>query len=171
MDSKIVILTASSGKNLELARILETELIKRNTSSIIVNLTTVNTLLYTPETAQNGVPDEFIKQAELLKQASGFVVLAPEYNGSIPPVLTNYFAWLSLTSKNWRDCFNAKPALIGTHSGSGGLHCLTQLRSQLAYMGVNVIGRQLHTNYSKPLNMESVEACLSQLLAYTRLHG
>jgi hypothetical protein len=37
------------------------------------------------------------------------------------------------------------------------------MRQQLSYLGANVIGRQLHTNYSKELSADSLNGCLSQL--------
>ena len=53
-------------------------------------------------------------------KASGFIICAPEYNGSIPPVLTNIIAWLSVMGDDWRLVFNGKIGLLATHSGGGG---------------------------------------------------
>jgi chromate reductase, NAD(P)H dehydrogenase (quinone) len=104
--------------------------------------------------------------AKLLSDISdvdGFVVLAPEYNGSIPPVLNNAIAWLSVSTSDWREAFNGKPVALGTFSGGPGASVITAMRLQFAYMGANVIGRCLTANGQKPATEESMDAVLDQL--------
>ena len=50
-----------------------------------------------------------------------FIIVAPEYNGVMPPVLNNAMAWTSRATKNWRDAFDDKIVALATHSGGGGV--------------------------------------------------
>ena len=81
--------------------------------------------------------------SEAFTSATGFFFAAPEYNGSIPPTLSNLIAWLSTETTDFRSVFNDKPAVIATHSGGGGQKLLTSLRIQLSHLGMNVLGREL----------------------------
>ena len=92
------------------------------------------------------------------------VVVAPEYNGGVPPVLISFIAWLSVGEKDCRACFNEKPGLMATHSGSGGAHLFAALRIQLSYIGMNVLGRTIHTHYQKELKPETLSNTVSQLI-------
>jgi len=116
--SKILIISATSDKNLELANELQSLLKAMGTDSGLVVLDKLNLPLYSDEAEiESGVVEEII---EKMKHASGFIFCAPEYNGSVPPVLSNAITWISVKSKNWRDAFNGKFAVIGTHSGGDG---------------------------------------------------
>jgi NAD(P)H-dependent FMN reductase len=96
------------------------------------------------------------------------IFISPEYNGSTPPVFTNSLAWVSRTGKEWRGIFNRKTAVIATHSGSGGAHVLMSMRLQLSYLGMNVLGRQILTHYTKELNQETLMDILDQLILSLR---
>ena len=91
------------------------------------------------------------------------MICAPEYNGSIPPVLTNAIAWLSVQGDDFRSLFNGRPIVIASHSGSGGYSVLVALRLQLAYLGAHVLGRQLVSNHSKPASEEGIEDLIDRL--------
>jgi NAD(P)H-dependent FMN reductase len=93
-----------------------------------------------------------------------WIICAPEYNGSIPPVLTSAFAWLSVLGDDFRALFNGRPIAMASHSGSGGYEVLTALRIQLAHLGSHVVGRQLIANNTKPAHDSSIEAILQALL-------
>ena len=150
--SKILIIAATSDKNLELANELQSLLRAMGTDSGLVVLDELNLPLYSDEAdIESGVVEEII---EKMKHASGFIFCAPEYNGSVPPVLSNAITWISVKSKNWRDAFNGKFAVIGTHSGGDGFRFLTAFRSQLEYMGTNVLARTISITKEKPLRSE-----------------
>lgn len=162
---KIVVLAASNNNNLNLAKEIEAEVKTQGAQPEVVDLTSIELPVYTPRLEEQGAPQEILKYVDLLADADGMAIVAPEYNGGIPPVLTNFIAWISRSgNEDWRQCFNGKKAIIGTHSGSGGLHLLMGLRMQLSYIGVDVIGRQLHTHYKKELNKESLTSVVGQLL-------
>jgi NAD(P)H-dependent FMN reductase len=161
---KITIFTASNGENLKMANRLAEITQEMGANTEVVDIVALNLPMYTPTLEQDKHPKDIDQLAAKIKNSDGVVFLAPEYNGLIPPVLNNMIAWISVTTKGWRDAFNGKPALIGTHSGGGGAQVLMAMRMQLSYIGMNVIGRQLVTNSGKELKKESAEACITQLL-------
>jgi chromate reductase len=166
--SDILVLASSNNKNLELANTFKDKINEQNVSVELIDLTTIDLPLYTPARHKEGAPDIIHDYIKKLDQAKGLVITAPEYNGGIPPVLTNFIAWISTSGdKDWRKCFNGKHVAIGSFSGSGGLHLLTELRMQLSYLGMNVIGRHIQAHFKKPVNEESVEGIVSQLIKHS----
>lgn len=165
--NKVAIIAASNNNNLKLAKSFESELKSKGVASEIIDLVELDFPLYTPKREEEeGVPNEFQSVFNLLGEANAFVFLAPEYNGGVPPILTNMIAWASRAGKEWRECFNGKPAIVGTHSGGGGVNVLVAMRVQLSYIGLNVLGRQIHTNFNKPLANESLAAVVDELKKY-----
>ena len=166
--SKIVIPCASDGKNLELAGKLNKICAELGAKSEVCQLTKYNFPLYhTSEETKNSIPTNVLELTEKLEKAIAIILVAPEYNGLIPPVLNNAIAWVSRSKEDWRGAFNGKVCALATHSGSGGLHALTAMRQQLAYLGANVIGRQIHTHFKKELAEKSANAVITQLLDLT----
>jgi NAD(P)H-dependent FMN reductase len=92
------------------------------------------------------------------------LICAPEYNASIPPVLSNAIAWLSVHSDDFRALFDSRPIALATYSGSGGTAVLAAMRLQLVYLGANVVGRQLIGNESRPVRGETIVDVLTRLL-------
>ncbi|KAJ3039173.1 hypothetical protein HK097_002920 [Rhizophlyctis rosea] len=102
----------------------------------------------------NGIPvlekkyDEYIKSneeppadlhsiAEKIKAADGYVVVTAEYNGSMPPGLTNVMDYFLQE-------YHRKPALIASYSPGifGGIRALTAARPFLATLGLIPIPAQ-----------------------------
>lgn len=160
----IAILIASQGKNKELAQKLKELANEKQAHCGVIDLCDLELPLYSPKEEEKGVPDKAKELNEELKKAKSFVLVAPEYNGGIPPSMVNALTWVSRCGKDWRESFNNKPALLATHSGGGGSSVLTLMRLQFSYVGVNILGRTLLTNYNKPLNEESAHSCLDSLL-------
>ena len=95
--------------------------------------------------------------------ANGFIFCAPEYNGSIPPVLTNLFAWISVSTNHWRDVFINKKAIIATHSGGGGNNLIQSMRIQLCHLGIVVLPRTIIVNKYSKFVEESTKEKIQQL--------
>jgi NAD(P)H-dependent FMN reductase len=162
---KISIIVASTNTNLALAQQLNTIALEMGQTTQIINLVEEILPLYTTKVqSQQGIPDKVKELAQTLTNTDAMIFVAPEYNGGIPPTLTNAIAWLSVSGDDWRGCFNGKPAVVATHSGGGGQHVLLAMRCQLAYIGMNVVGRQIHTTNSKPLNLDSAREVMKQLI-------
>lgn len=162
--SKIGILVASANNNRQLGDKLQTLAQEENIETKIINLVDLNLPLYsTVEEENNGIPDVAKELAEEILGLKAFIVVAPEYNGVMPPVLNNAMAWTSRSTENWRDAFNEKIVGLATHSGGGGAKGLQAMRIQFQHLGANILARELLTTYEKPLNEESAINMLKQL--------
>lgn len=165
----ITIITASEVKNLELAKKFETSLKNLGQTVTVINLLDLDLPLYTSRAEELHKGDELLKDFLMtFTNTQAFVFIAPEYNGSTPPVFNNFLAWLSRSSKDWRSFLNGKAAVIATFSGGGGHHVLSAMRSQLAFIGMNVLGRQILTHSNKALDDKSLEAAASELVKFCR---
>ena len=161
----ILIIAASNGHNLDLARQLQQQSTDMCFDSEILDLTKIELPVYSPAKEAEGLPTAVEELRIKFRSASGFFICAPEYNGLIPPVLNNAIAWLSVQGKDFRALFNGKPVGLATHSGGGGQKVLTAMRIQMSHLGCNVIGREILTNKNKSLNLKSSESILRQITA------
>ena len=165
MDSYVLVLAASSGKNLVLAQRFSESFEREGMNAKIVDLTTLHWPVYTPEL--DGDRDKSPDTSELsslILNSSALVVCAPEYNGVMPPALNNTIAWLSVESDDFRKLFNNRTVLLATHSGGGGAHCLMAMRHQFSFLGSNVIGRSMTLNKSKPFSQETMDDLIQRVL-------
>lgn len=164
---KIIIITASEKKNLELANKFKDTFSHLNVQTDILNLLDLDLPLYSSRTEELHKGDKLLGESyQKIKDANGFVFISPEYNGSTPPVFNNFLAWLSRASKDWRECLNTKAAVIATFSGGGGFNVLQAMRSQLSFIGMNVLGRQILTHVNKPLEESSLKGVCQELIKH-----
>jgi len=165
MVESVLILSASSGKNLTLANAFKETFTSRNLNAEVVDLTELDWPLYTPLTEKNldAVPDTS-SLSDLIMKASALVVCAPEYNGLTPPTLNNCIAWLSVRYDDFRILFNNRTVLLATHSGGGGAHCLMAMRQQFSFLGSNVIGRSMTLNSSKPFSQSTMDDLVDRVI-------
>jgi NAD(P)H-dependent FMN reductase len=161
--SKLLIITASNGENLKLAKRFSDAATAMGHQATVLDLTELELPLFTPRIKANGLPAGLMDLQQVLQDSPRWVICTPEYNGSIPPVFTSAIAWLSILGDDFRTLFNGRPIAMASHSGSGGYEVLTALRIQLAHLGAHVVGRQLVANQSKPAHDSSIEAILQAL--------
>jgi len=162
--SKIGILVASSNNNLKLGEKLSQLADELNVEAEVINLVDLNLPLYsTVEEEKNGIPETVKLLADKILSLKAFIVVAPEYNGVMPPVLNNAMAWTSRSTKDWRDAFHEKIVGLATHSGGGGAKGLQAMRIQFQHLGANILARELLTTYEKPLNEDSAKNMITQL--------
>jgi len=161
---RIVILSATSSSNLSLASSLESILKKLNVSTKIINLEEYDFPLYSSDREKEGSPANVFDLSNKLVESDGMVICAPEYNGSIPPVVTNAIAWISVTTKNWRDGFNGKKGVVASSSGGPAHRYVMSMKSQLEHLGMVVLPRSIVVSSSKTLNKKSATDILSQLV-------
>ena len=164
----LLVCTASNGKNLRMARRIVEISIAMNIPAQLLDLTEVPLPVYTPQRDEGSPPDSLASMEAMFAGANALFVCAPEYNGSIPPTLTNAIAWLSAKSDDFRGLFNGKPVGLATHSGGGGQKALVAMRLQFSHLGCNVVGREILTNSKKAFRDESAEWMLRQLSGMTR---
>ncbi len=161
----MLILSATSGNNLKLAQAFEAEAITQGGSAEAIALPDLQLPLYDSLNQDSGAGDGLLKLEQALKRHGGLILCAPEYNGSIPPVLTNAIAWLSVGSPDFRALFNNRPVALATHSGGGGQKVLLAMRQQLSHLGSTVLGREVLTTPQRPANPDAIAALVSQLSA------
>jgi len=166
----LIIISASCGKNLELSEKFLEKSNELKISSEILDLTTLDIPLFNPRIhSKENIPNEIKELKKKLFKIERWVSCAPEYNGSIPPILSNFIAWLSISGDDFRNLFNGHPIAIATFSGGIGLELLTSLRIQLVHLGSQVLGRQLLSSYSKPIDTTTIEDIIQRLLQMKKL--
>lgn len=167
---KVCILAFSEGKNLELGKKIEEKLKVLGAQASLLDIVSIDLPIYTTKSEKVHDSTGLVSPFRELLNADGFVFIAPEYNGGPPPSFSNFLAWVSRSTKEWREVFNNRPAVIATHSAGGGLNVLTIMRLQLAYVGMNVLGRQIHTTLQKTLEEKSLNEVCTQLLNQMKAH-
>ena len=160
--SHILIISATSDLNLDLAKDLQVLLSDLGQEAEILELEKLKLPLFGSE--NRPAADTAEKLTDQMIGASAFIFCAPEYNGGVPPILSNAITWITVQTKNWRDAFNGKWALISTHSAGSGYRFLTAFRSQLEYLGSNVLARTIAVSDEKPLDKDSAKRILQGLI-------
>lgn len=162
--TKIGILIASSNNNQKLGLKLQELALKEGCEVDLINLVDLRLPLYsTVEEEENGIPETVLDLATKILELKAFIIVAPEYNGVMPPVLNNAMAWTSRATKDWRDAFNEKIVGLATHSGGGGAKGLQAMRIQFQHLGANILAREILTTYEKPLNEETAIGMIKSL--------
>ena len=162
----ILIVSATLNNNYKLAKQLK-KLIDQQANVTVISLEDYDLPVYTEK-----VFDKYIKlnQNTIEKLTKyfinnqGIIICAPEYNGSTPPIVNNAIAWISTTTKYWRDAFNDKIALIATSSGGPGTKYITIMKLQMEHLGCVVMPRSISANKSNPLNIESTKKILEKFI-------
>ncbi len=163
-STDLLVITASNGENLKLAKRFVKISKEIGMVTDLIDLTTLDLPLFNPRTHTiSGIPPLVKDLNDQLSACPKWVICAPEYNGSIPPVFTSALAWLSIQENDFRNLFNGRPIAIASFSGGGGMELLISLRIQLTHLGAQVVGRQLHSNYNKPAKDESIQDLLERL--------
>ena len=164
MPSDLIVLTASNGENRKLAERFVQAAAAQNASAELIDLTQLNLPLFTTRVQAAGAGPDLATLHDQLHRTPRWVICTPEYNGSIPPSLTNAIAWLSVTDDDFRSLFNGRPIAMATFSGGGGMELLVSLRIQLTHLGAQVVGRQLLSNHAKPAQDDSISDLVQRLL-------
>ena len=166
----IIIISASNGKNLELSKKFLMKSNDLKLRSEILDLTELGIPLFNPRIHTNkNIPDELQSLKSKLFRSEKWIICAPEYNGSIPPILSNFIAWLSISGDDFRKLFNGQPIAIATFSGGPGIELVTSLRIQLAHLGSQVLGRHLSSNFNKPADDKTIEDIINRLIQMQKL--
>ncbi len=161
----IKILCASTGNNLKLSESINNVLKELGQESEVILLEDYNLPLYSTRMEEKGLPEAAKKLEADLSSATGFVVVAPEYNGTTPAMLNNAVSWISRAgNEDWRAAFNGKFAVAATHSGGGGAKVIASIKQMMEHLGCNTLARPIMTNYQKEFNPKSAKTILSSLV-------
>ncbi len=98
--------------------------------------------------AEKGVPKNAIKLARLFHEHDGLLIVAPEYNGSMSPLLKNTLDWVSRVSSDKKGAISPYKGQIAAICSSspgavGGMRMLNHLRDVLVALGVLVVSEQV----------------------------
>ncbi|ENO84943.1 NADPH-dependent FMN reductase [Thauera linaloolentis] len=100
--------------------------------------------------AESGLPPGIVELQQVLHACDGLLVVNPEYNGSITPLLKNTLDWCSRPNaadgaRSGGAVYAGRAAaVIGTSPGAlGGMRVLFHVRDILGYLGMQVIPQQL----------------------------
>ena len=162
--ANFLMITATSGTNLELAERFASVARDKGHTADIVDLAEMNLPMFT--IARSSDSEQSPDVSDLTQQmidADAWIVVAPEYNGSFPPTLNNAIAWLSRDWQNFRTMCTGKPVGLATHSGGGGAHVIMAMRSMFSFIGADVIGRALTSGRNKEANPETIDAMVENL--------
>jgi len=163
-----IIIVASINENMKLAHTIKKELDLLNKNSDIIDIIKLDLPMYSSQhEIEKGIPDAIKSIVTTMSHAKAYIVVAPEYNYSIPPSLTNLVAWVSRIGDDFRALFNERPILIATFSGGGGDDVLNAMRVQFTKLGSLVIPRQVLVNYKSILRKESLVKTLHQLIKFS----
>ena len=163
------ILVSSLNENMKLAKLLQEQLTSIHIESNIINLVELGLPLYdSNKEERDGIPTQIESLMNEMSESPGYLVIAPEYNGSIPPVLSNAIAWISRTGDDFRRLFNEKVILLATHSGSGGTGVTQAMRAQFMKLGAIILSREIITTYGIGLKKESSLRILQQFVKFSQ---
>ena len=164
-----LLLVASLNENMKLARRIEKSLETLGVKSHIINLVDLNITLYdSSKEVNDGIPSKILELSNTMKTATGYIVVSPEYNYSIPPSLTNVIAWLSRSGESFRELFALKYVQLATHSGVGGNDVCNAMRTQFSRLGAIVAPREIVTTPQKEVEEGSLQRILSQFVGISQ---
>ncbi len=159
----VLIFVASLNENMNLANIIKNKLANKNIDSKIINLVDLNLPMYDTFKEQNGGIPKLAQDLALeMENAKAYIVVTPEYNYGVPPVLVNMIAWVSRIGENFRKLFTLKKIQLASYSGSNGQDVLNSLRNQFTRLGAIVMPREIISTYEKKCKDDSLERILSQ---------
>ena len=167
MKKKVLIVSATSATNFRLSNTLKKLLINLDIHTEVINIEDFDLPLFVASDYVQ-LKDKHFESIRLLTDkftgSSGIIICAPEYNGSIPPIITNMIAWISVSTDDWRFAFADKISLIASCSGGLGNKYVTAMKNQLEHLGSVVMPRSINTSSSIPLDLKSVKKILKQFI-------
>jgi NAD(P)H-dependent FMN reductase len=130
--------------------------------------------------AKSGVPEQAVDLKRMMAAHHGVLVVTPEYNASVPPLLKNAIDWITRVQDPQEVrglVFRERPfAIAGASEGRlGGTRALAALRLILSACQATVIPNQLALSFAdraydeadrlkNPADIEALKALVRQLI-------
>lgn len=143
MTSPVAVISGSlrtGSFNTQLANLTVAGFAARGVPARFVNLADYPLVLFDPDIAQHdGPPPAAHDLREVIGAAAALVIVSPEYNGAMTPLLKNAIDWVSRV--DIAVLFTKKVVLMAATPGRrGGAHALSLTSTWLSYMGADVHG-------------------------------
>jgi NAD(P)H-dependent FMN reductase len=134
--------------------------------------------------AKSGVPKHAVNLKRMIGAHQGVLLVTPEYNSSVPPLVKNTIDWLSRvqdTNEARGQVFRGRPFAIAAASQGrlGGTRALAALRLILSACHATVIPNQLALSFAdhayddmdrlkNPADIEALKALVRQLINFSQ---
>src|SRR5690606_41722073 len=150
--TKIAVITGSVREgsfNQMLADLALSKLKDHGAKVRLIDLASYNLPIYSAELEANHFPPDALRLKQVLIEQDGLLVVSPEYNGSLTPLLKNAIDWASRPTGDEGlvalSAYRGKAAAIMSASISpfGGLRGLMHLRQILSTIQMLVIPEQV----------------------------
>tara|TARA_Y100000588_G_C13823976_1_gene740611 strand:- start:90 stop:599 length:510 start_codon:yes stop_codon:yes gene_type:complete len=142
----LLIISATSQTNLSLANRIAKIVDNDKYIINIMNIEEYELPLFNPsriEKDKKKFAESIEEITNQIVQSDGVVICAPEYNGNVPPVLSNAIAWISVTTSYWKDGFKEKDFFIASSSGGKAVRFFHSMQSQLEHLGGKVFDKKI----------------------------
>jgi chromate reductase, NAD(P)H dehydrogenase (quinone) len=134
--------------------------------------------------AKSGVPKHAVNLKRMIGAHHGVLLVTPEYNSSVPPLVKNTIDWLTRvqdTNETRGQVLRARPFAIAAASEGrlGGTRALAALRLILSACHATVIPNQLALSFAdqayddmdrlkNPADIEALKALVRQLINFSQ---
>ncbi|MFZ1814841.1 MAG: NAD(P)H-dependent oxidoreductase [Rhizobiaceae bacterium] len=151
-NPKILVLPGSNrsgSHNARLAGTVAAELARHDCAVTRITLKDYPLPIYDADLERDkGVPENAGRLARLFHEHDGIVLVSPEYNTSLTPLMKNTLDWISVTSSDSRGKLSPYKgkvfALASASPGKyGGIRALNHLRAVLVNMGSLILTEQV----------------------------
>jgi chromate reductase, NAD(P)H dehydrogenase (quinone) len=181
---KILIIPGSlrSGSiNARLAAVAAAEFVRADVDVQQISLSDFSLPIYDGDLqAKSGVPKNAVNLKRMIGAHHGVLIVTPEYNSSLPPLLKNAIDWVTRVEdahETRGQVFRDRPFAIASASGGrlGGTRCLAALRLILTSCHATVIPNQLALSFADqaydemerlkfPADADALKALVRQLI-------
>jgi NAD(P)H-dependent FMN reductase len=154
---KILIIPGSArtgSRNVRLAAVAAVQFVQAGADVTRISLADFPLPLYDGDLHTNsGVPKHAVNLKRMIGAHHGVLIVTPEYNGSVPPLLKNAIDWVSRVqdaSESRGEVFRKRPFAIAAASEGrlGGVRALAALRLILSACHAPVIPNQLALSFA-----------------------
>jgi len=177
--------TRAGSHNAKLAAAAAYQLVQAGADVTRVSLTDFPLPIYDADLeAESGVPRPALNLKRMIGAHHGVLLVTPEYNGSVPPLLSNALGWMSRVQdadESRGAVFRNRPFALASASENrlGGSRALSALRLMLTACGATVIPNQLALSFADqaydemdrlrlPADIAALDALARQLIDFAQ---